>query len=50
MTERPETPAKTDAELEPGDAELIVRQSHEGLAAFDPQRIADALTRETGLT
>lgn len=30
-------------------AGLVVRQSHENVAVFDPQRIADALIRETGL-
>lgn len=50
MTDRGDRAEKNDDELTPGDAELIVRQSHEGLAAFDPRRIADALTRETGIS
>ena len=31
------------------ESELFVRQSDENLARFDPQRITDALVRETGL-
>lgn len=41
---------KSEDELMLGDAELMVRQSHEDVAVFDPRRIADALIRETGLT
>lgn len=41
---------KSDDELMLGDAELMVRQSHENVAVFDSRRIADALIRETGLT
>src|SRR5262245_20496945 len=31
------------------DSDLLVRQSDENVARFDPQRITDALVRETGL-
>jgi ribonucleoside-triphosphate reductase (formate) len=41
---------KGEDELMLGDAELMVRQSHEDVEVFDPRRIADALIRETGLT
>jgi ribonucleoside-triphosphate reductase len=34
----------------PTEAELFVRRSDEDVARFDPQRIADALVRETNLT
>lgn len=41
---------KDGTELTLGDAELLVRQSHENVAIFDSQRISDALIRETGLS
>lgn len=41
---------KDGSELTLGDAELLVRQSHENVAVFDSQRISDALIRETGLS
>lgn len=41
---------KEGSELTLGDAELLVRQSHENVAVFDSQRISDALIRETGLS
>lgn len=44
----PTPPDNTPAELT--EAELFVRRSDEDLARFDPQRIADALVREAGLT
>lgn len=47
---QPESPPTYDVDIATSDGALLVRQSHEGLAGFDPQRIADALTRETGLS
>ena len=45
MNHPDDNPIQTPA----AEAERIVRQSHENLGQFDPQRIVDALVRETGL-
>ncbi len=42
-------PEKNGGELTLGDAELMVRQSHENVEVFDAGRIAAALIRETAL-
>ncbi|MFZ4627404.1 MAG: anaerobic ribonucleoside-triphosphate reductase [Blastocatellia bacterium] len=42
-------PGEVPLQVPAAEAEMVVRQSHENLGQFDPQRIVDALVRETGL-
>ena len=50
MNKLPMNRLNDKVELTLTDSELLVRQSHENVALFDPQRIIDALVRETGLS